>query len=100
MAKKARMSEEELVRYEAKAIAGLAEMLPTMYEEVGLGGLMGSLFEIVRQCDDVAMTAKSTKPDSREARQLAATWLRMMHIEQQKVPVLEAVQLASGQKAA
>ncbi|WP_426174993.1 hypothetical protein [Massilia sp. TWR1-2-2] len=55
--RQASTTEAGLLEYEKYAVEGLCEVITTAYAEVGMGGLLRSLMEVVQQCDAEAADA-------------------------------------------
>jgi hypothetical protein len=72
-------SEAELVEYEKYAVEGLIEFIRKGYDEVGLGGLLHSLYEVVQECDKRANEVHNdADPEMRASREAVADYLRLL----------------------
>ena len=99
--KQASTTEEGLLEYEKYAVEGLCEVITKGYSEVGMGGLLRSLLEIVEQCDAEAAEAAKGGDDERDskARYAVAKHLRMMTM-MSRPEVVGAMELLAAQQAA
>lgn len=97
---KAGTTEEGLLEYEKYAVEGLCEVITKGYAEVGMGGLLRSLLEIVVQCDTEAAKAAEGGDDERDskARYAVAAHLRMMTM-MSRPEVVGAIEMLSAQQA-
>ena len=98
--RQASTTEEGLLEYEKYAVEGLCEVITTAYTEVGMGGLLRSLLEVVQQCDAEAADAAKGGDDERDskARYAVAKHLRMMTMLS-RPEVVGAIEMLSAQKA-
>ena len=90
-------TDEQLVEYERSAITAMAEMLPLWYQEVGLGGLLSSLVELLKQLDGEAADVEDDDDDNRKARFAIAQHIRLTSMLSRK-EVQEAVELVANAK--
>jgi hypothetical protein len=97
---KAKTTEEGLLEYEKYAVEGLCEVITKGYAEVGMGGLLRSLLEIVQQCDAEAAEAAKGGDDERDskARYAVAKHLRMMTM-MSRPEVVGAIEMLAAQQA-
>lgn len=97
--KQASTTEEGLVEYEKYAVEGLCEVITKGYAEVGMGGLLRSLLEIVEQCDAEEADAAKGGDDERDskARYAVAQHLRMMTMLS-RPEVAGAIEMLSAQQ--
>ena len=97
---KAKTTEEGLLEYEKYAVEGLCEVITKGYAEVGMGGLLRSLLEIVVQCDAEAAKAAEGGDDERDskARYAVAAHLRMMTM-MSRPEVVGAIEMLAAQQA-
>ena len=97
---KADTTEEGLLEYEKYAVEGLCEVITKGYAEVGMGGLLRSLLEIVVQCDAEAAKAAEGGDDERDskARYAVAGHLRMMTM-MSRPEVVGAIEMLAAQQA-
>lgn len=93
-------TEEGLLEYEKYAVEGLCEVITKGYAEVGMGGLLRSLLEIVEQCDAEAADAAKGGDDERDskARYAVAQHLRIMTM-MSRPEVAGAIEMLSAQQA-
>ncbi|KAL0630741.1 hypothetical protein Q9L58_010404 [Maublancomyces gigas] len=93
-------TEEGLLEYEKYAIEGLCEVITKGYTEVGMGGLLSSLLDIVHQCDTVAAEAAQGGDDERDskARYAVARHLRMMTM-MSRPEYVGAIEMLTAQQA-
>ena len=98
--RKAKTTEEGLLEYEKYAVEGLCEVITKGYAEVGMGGLLRSLLEIVVQCDTEAAKAAEGGDDERDskARYAVAAHLRMMTM-MSRPEIAGAIEMLSEQQA-
>lgn len=97
---KAKTTEEGLLEYEKYAVEGLCEVITKGYAEVGMGGLLRSLLEIVHQCDAEAAEAAKGGDDERDskARYAVAQHLRMMTM-MSRPEYVGAIEMLAAQQA-
>ena len=93
-------TEEGLLEYEKYAVEGLCEVITKGYTEVGMGGLLRSLLEIVHQCDAEAAEAAKGGDDERDskARYAVAKHLRMMTM-MSRPEYVGAIEMLAAQQA-
>jgi hypothetical protein len=98
--KQASTTEEGLLEYEKYAVEGLCEVITKGYAEVGMGGLLRSLLEVVQQCDAEAADAAKGGDDERDskARYAVAKHLRMMTMLS-RPEVVGAIEMLAAQQA-
>jgi hypothetical protein len=98
---KAETTEEGLLEYEKYAVEGLCEVVTKGYAEVGMGGLLRSLLEIVQQCDAKAAEASEGGDDERDskARYAVARHLRLMTM-MSRPEIVGAIEMLAAEQAA
>lgn len=85
-------NDAQLVEYERSAVTAMAQMLPLWYNEVGLSGILSSMFELIKQVDAAAQDIEGDDEEMRKQRFVAAQHIRLTAMLSRK-EVQEAVEM-------